>query len=68
MSEDYRYTVTVYLPGDIKTYECKTLSEFDGGVKLFKVKDGKGSITIINTPVIITTEGNGGLGAGLIEN
>lgn len=68
MSEDYRYNVTVYLPEETKSYECKSLSEFDGGVKLFKLKDYKGSITIINTPVIITTEGNAGLGAGLIEN
>ena len=68
MSEGYRYNVTVYLPEDTKSYECKSLNEIDGGVKLFKVKDYKGSITILNTPVIITTEGSVGLGAGLIEN
>ena len=67
MSEEYKFSVTVYLPEDTKSYKCKKYSEMKSGVKLFDIKGNKGSIAIINTPVIITTELHEGLGGGTVQ-
>ena len=66
MSEEYEFYVKVILPDTVTTFQCNKWNQISNGVELADVKRYKDGVIIINSPVVITTEIHGGVGAALV--